>query len=224
MCRTVLCPANLLVRTPDGQSDVEAAATWMQFVTAYAIRAYRRIEPGDAVIITAASSSVGLAAIQLVKADGGVPIAVTRGRRKVEALKRHGASHVIVSDEQDVAQAVREITDGRVRRSPSMQSPDLHFHRSSAPWRRAASQSSTASRRGADPVLCALRRVPRAHDPRLQRASSGGQPEPAARGDRVYPRRIGERSAPAGDRPDIRLVRDRRGIRTPARPSRSGRS
>jgi NADPH:quinone reductase len=110
---TVLCPADLLVTTPDGQSDVEAAATWMQFVTAYAIRAYRRIEPGDAVIITAASSSVGLAAIQLVKADGGVPIAVTRGRRKVEALKRHGAAHVIVSDEQDVAQAVREITDGR---------------------------------------------------------------------------------------------------------------
>ena len=110
---TVLCPANLLVRTADGQSDVEAAATWMQFVTAYAIRAYRRIEPGDAVIITAASSSVGLAAIQLVKADGGVPIAVTRGRRKVEALKRHGAAHVIVSDEQDVTRTVREMTGGR---------------------------------------------------------------------------------------------------------------
>jgi NADPH:quinone reductase len=110
---TVLCPEDLLVKTPDGQSDVEAAATWMQFVTAYAIRAYRRIEPGDAVIITAASSSVGLAAGQLVKADGGVPIAVTRGRGKVEALKRHGAPHVIVSDEQDVAQAVREITGGR---------------------------------------------------------------------------------------------------------------
>ena len=110
---TVLCPADLLVNTPEGQSDLEAAATWMQFVTAYAIRAYRRIEPGDAVIITAASSSVGLAAIQLVKADGGVPIAVTRGRGKVEALKRHGAQHVIVSDEQDVAQAVREVTGGR---------------------------------------------------------------------------------------------------------------
>jgi len=110
---TVLCPADLLVNTPESQSDLEAAATWMQFVTAYAIRAYRRIEPGDAVIITAASSSVGLAAIQLVKADGGVPIAVTRGRGKVEALKRHGAQHVIVSDEQDVAQAVREVTGGR---------------------------------------------------------------------------------------------------------------
>ncbi len=110
---TVLCPADLLVKTSEGQSDVEAAATWMQFTTAYAIRAYRPIEPGDAVIITAASSSVGLAATQLVKADGGVPIAVTRGRGKVDALKRHGAPHVIVSDEQDVAQAVREITGGR---------------------------------------------------------------------------------------------------------------
>jgi NADPH:quinone reductase-like Zn-dependent oxidoreductase len=110
---TVLCPADLLVKSPDGQSDLEAAATWMQFVTAYAVRAYRRIESGDAVIITAGSSSVGLAATQLVAADGGVPIVVTRGRGKVAALKQLGAAHVIVSDEQNVAQAVREITGGR---------------------------------------------------------------------------------------------------------------
>jgi NADPH:quinone reductase len=109
----ILCPADLLVKTPEGQSDAEAAATWMPFMTAYAVRAYRRIEPGDAVIITAASSSVGLAAIQIVKADGGVPIAVTRGRGKAEALERHGAAHVVVSDEKDLGQAVREITGGR---------------------------------------------------------------------------------------------------------------
>src|SRR5690606_39196000 len=58
-------------------------------------------------------SSVGLAAIQIVRADGGVPVAVTRGRGKVDALRQHGAEHVIVSDEEDVGARIREITGGR---------------------------------------------------------------------------------------------------------------
>jgi NADPH:quinone reductase-like Zn-dependent oxidoreductase len=109
----ILYPANMLVRTPDSQSDAEAAATWMQYLTAYAVRFYRSLVPGDFVVITAASSSVGLAAIELVRADGAIPIAVTRGRRKVEALKAHGAAHVVVSDEQDLTAAIHEITAGK---------------------------------------------------------------------------------------------------------------
>jgi NADPH:quinone reductase-like Zn-dependent oxidoreductase len=108
----ILCPANMLVATPDGQSDLEAAATWMQYLTAYAVRAYRPIVKGDAVVITAASSSVGLAAIQTVNAEGGMAIAVTRGRAKADALRAHGAAHVVVSDEEDVASRVHEITGG----------------------------------------------------------------------------------------------------------------
>ena len=108
----ILYPANMLVRTPDNQSDAEAAATWMQYLTAYGVRYFRPLRPGDPVVITAASSSVGLATIELVKADGAVPIAVTRGRGKMDALKRHGAGHVIVSGEQDVAEAVMRLTNG----------------------------------------------------------------------------------------------------------------
>lgn len=109
----IVVPADMLVESIDGQSDVEAAASWMQYLTAYAVRAYRPIQAGDAVVITAASSSVGLAAIQIVHADGGVPVAVTRGRAKVDALREHGAEHVIVSDEEDVSARIREITGGQ---------------------------------------------------------------------------------------------------------------
>jgi NADPH:quinone reductase-like Zn-dependent oxidoreductase len=109
----ILCPANMLLKTPARLSDLEAAASWMQYLTAYAVRAYRPIQPGDAVIITAASSSVGLAAIQIVKEDGGIPIAVTRGRAKADALRQHGAAHVIVSGEEDIAARVQEITGGQ---------------------------------------------------------------------------------------------------------------
>jgi NADPH:quinone reductase-like Zn-dependent oxidoreductase len=109
----ILYRADMLVKTAPNQSDTEAAASWMQYLTAWAVRFYRPLQSGDHVVITAASSSVGLAAIELVRADGAIPIAVTRGKGKVEALKRHGATHVVVSDEQDVTQAIRDITGGK---------------------------------------------------------------------------------------------------------------
>lgn len=110
---TILAPANLLVKTPKGQSAIEAAASWMQYLTAYAVRVYRPINAGDAILINAASSSVGLAAIQIANALGAVPIAVTRHRSKREALRGHGAAHVIASEDEDVSAAVQKITEGR---------------------------------------------------------------------------------------------------------------
>ena len=109
---TILCPADMLVGTPAGQDDVEAAATWMQYLTAYAIRAYRPLSPGDPVVITAASSSVGLAAIQLANWDGAVSIATTRGTAKAEVLRRHGTAHVVTTDGADAVTEIRNATGG----------------------------------------------------------------------------------------------------------------
>jgi NADPH2:quinone reductase len=109
----ILYRADMLIPLPDGQSMVEAAATWMQYLTAYALIAIANIKRGDAVIITAASSSVGLAAIQIVNAAGGVPIAVTRSDAKADALLKQGAAHVVISEKQDVAQSVLKITEGK---------------------------------------------------------------------------------------------------------------
>lgn len=109
---TIVYPADMLVRVPDGISLTDAAASWMQYGTAYALVNIAAIGKDDFVVITAASSSVGLAAIQIANAHGAVPIAVTRGRGKADLLRRHGAAHVIVSDEEDVAAHIREITRG----------------------------------------------------------------------------------------------------------------
>ena len=109
----ILYRADMLVRVPDHQSDIEAAATWMQYLTAFGIMWEDRLEPGDHVVITAASSSVGLAAIQLANLIGAIPIAVTRGNAKVGRLREAGATHVVVSDEEDIAQSVRRVTGGR---------------------------------------------------------------------------------------------------------------
>lgn len=109
----ILFPADMLARVPAGQSLVDAAACWMQYFTAYPLVSVGGVGPGDHVVITAASSSVGLAAIQIARAHGATPIAVTRGRGKAQALLAQGAAHVVVSDEEDVAARVREITGGR---------------------------------------------------------------------------------------------------------------
>jgi NADPH:quinone reductase-like Zn-dependent oxidoreductase len=108
----ILYPGDRLIRVPDGQSLVEAAASWMQYGTAYALVAIAGIGAGDPVVITAASSSVGLAAIQIASAHRAVPIAVTTSAGKAAALKAHGAAHVLVSTEEDVAARIREITSG----------------------------------------------------------------------------------------------------------------
>jgi NADPH:quinone reductase len=107
-------PARHLVKHPASLSWVEAAAIWMQYVTAYgALIDIGRIAANDYVLITAASSSVGLAAIQIANAVGATPIAVTRTSVKRKQLEKAGAVHVVASEEEDLEVRVAEITRGR---------------------------------------------------------------------------------------------------------------
>ena len=104
-------PAALVVHHPSSLSWIEAAAVWMQYMTAYgALIDIAGLKAGDAVVIPAASSSVGLAAIQIANKVGATPIALTRGRSKRQALVDAGAAHVIVTDEQDLVEEIRKIT------------------------------------------------------------------------------------------------------------------
>jgi NADPH:quinone reductase len=109
-----IVPAHAVVRHPANLSWSEAAAIWMQYLTAYgALIECGHLAQGDAVIITAASSSVGLAAIQIVNSLGGTAIATTRTGAKREALLRAGAKYVIATEEQDLAAEVMRLTGGQ---------------------------------------------------------------------------------------------------------------
>jgi NADPH:quinone reductase-like Zn-dependent oxidoreductase len=106
-------PAEVAVKHPPSLSWTEAAAIWMQYVTAYgALVDLAKLTRGDFLIVTAASSSVGLAAIQVARLVGAIPIATTRTGAKKAALLDAGAEHVIVTEEQDLAARVGEITNG----------------------------------------------------------------------------------------------------------------
>lgn len=110
---SAVVPAHAVAAYPDSLSAVEGAAIWMQYLTAYgAIVDYGNIKPGDSLLIPAASSSVGLAAIQIARAAGAVAIAATRGPAKKQALLDAGAHHVVVTDEENLPERVMQITDG----------------------------------------------------------------------------------------------------------------
>ncbi|PZR91072.1 MAG: NADPH:quinone reductase [Stutzerimonas stutzeri] len=98
-----IAPAKLAVKHPPTLSWEAAAASWMQYLTAYgALIDIARLSKGEPVVITAASSSVGLAAIQIANRVDAIPIAVTRTSRKAQALHEAGAAHVIASADEDL--------------------------------------------------------------------------------------------------------------------------
>ena len=107
-------PAYAVVKRPKGLTAVDAAAVWMAYITAYgALLDIAKIGKGDAVVITAASSSVGLAAIQIVNSAGAISIATTRTSAKAAALKAAGAAHVVATEEQDLVGTINKITNGK---------------------------------------------------------------------------------------------------------------
>jgi NADPH:quinone reductase-like Zn-dependent oxidoreductase len=107
-------PAALVAHHASNLSWTEAAAIWMMYMTAYgALIDIAGLKAGDAVVIPAASSSVGLAAIQIANKVGATPIALTRGRSKRQALVDAGAPHVIVTDEQDLTDEILKLTGSK---------------------------------------------------------------------------------------------------------------
>jgi NADPH:quinone reductase-like Zn-dependent oxidoreductase len=109
----IILPSSAVVKHPESLSFVEAASIWMMFITAYgALVADAKVGGGDFVIIPAASSSVGLAAIQMTNYAGATPIALTRTSKKRKLLLEAGAAFVIATEEEDMVAEVMRITDG----------------------------------------------------------------------------------------------------------------
>jgi NADPH:quinone reductase-like Zn-dependent oxidoreductase len=108
-----IVPARILLPAPPGLSDAEAASIWMQYMTAFAIIEVANVGLDDGVIVRAASSSVGIAAIQLANWAGAVSIAATRTGAKEAALREQGAAHVVATDEEDLVERVTDITGGQ---------------------------------------------------------------------------------------------------------------
>lgn len=93
-------PASALLARPDGLDAVAGAAVWMPYVTVYGMVAeIVRVRAGDRVVVTSAANSVGVAALQVLRHLGAVPIATAGSQAHADALHAAGAAHVVVPGE-----------------------------------------------------------------------------------------------------------------------------
>jgi NADPH:quinone reductase-like Zn-dependent oxidoreductase len=111
---SAIVPAHAVVRYPSNLSPLEGASLWTQYLTVWgALIHYGKVRAAQNILITAASRSVGLAAIKLANLLGARPIAVTRTSAKKQALLDLGAAEVIASTEETLPAAVHRYTDGK---------------------------------------------------------------------------------------------------------------
>lgn len=109
-----IVPANAIWPWPELLSAEEAACVGVQYTTVYfALKTVGGVEIGDTVLLTAATGGVGFSGIEVAKQLGASVIATTRKRAKAAALSKAGADYVIVTDEEDVATRIQEITNGQ---------------------------------------------------------------------------------------------------------------
>lgn len=111
-----IVPVSALIEKPKNLSWSEAASIWMAYPTAYGGLVYAggmKENGGQIVLISAASSSVGLPALQIAKAHGNTVIATSRSLDKENTLKENGADYVVATNDQHWPQKVMEITGGQ---------------------------------------------------------------------------------------------------------------
>lgn len=105
--------ADKLVRIPDSIDDETAAAMMLKGLTAHYLlfRTYA-VQAGDAILVYAAAGGVGLILCQWAKLLGATVIGCVGSEDKAELAKANGCDHTILYRDENIAERVREITDG----------------------------------------------------------------------------------------------------------------
>ncbi|MCL5116310.1 MAG: zinc-binding dehydrogenase [Firmicutes bacterium] len=111
----VVVPERNLVPIPEGVSDSAAAAVTLSTITAWHMLVDRApVKPGDVVLVWAAGSGVGSAAVQIAQIHGAEVIATAGSDEKVNrAMAEYGAKWGINYQTEDVVERVRAITGKR---------------------------------------------------------------------------------------------------------------
>ncbi|MFE0515361.1 quinone oxidoreductase family protein [Streptomyces sp. NPDC058964] len=102
-----------LIPLPHGIGCETAAAMTMRGLTAaYLLRRIHPLKTGDTVLLHAAAGGVGLIVAQWAALLGIRVIGTVSSEEKAEIALAHGCRHVIRYRHEDVAERVRELTDG----------------------------------------------------------------------------------------------------------------
>jgi NADPH:quinone reductase-like Zn-dependent oxidoreductase len=107
----VRVPVANLIPLPDGLPFEDAAAFPLVFLTAWRMVVTRaQVHPGDDVLVWAAGSGVGMAAVQVAKVFGGRVIATAGTEAKLARARELGADEVVNHRTSDVVAEVRRLT------------------------------------------------------------------------------------------------------------------
>jgi len=111
---TRVMPAEHLIKLPDAiPSDTAAAMTMRGLTTSYLLRRIAQVHEGDTVLLHAAAGGVGLIFTQWARLLGVKVIGTVSTDEKAEIAKAHGCEHTIIYTRENVAERVREITNGQ---------------------------------------------------------------------------------------------------------------
>ncbi len=109
--------ANRTIPVPDALPDELLGALWLAYLTAWGCLVWKQqIQPGQTVLLPAASSSVAITASQVVKHYGGIAIGTTTSSSKVETLQAMPEAqydHLIVTRDRDWWRDVKRLTGGK---------------------------------------------------------------------------------------------------------------
>lgn len=106
--------ARYVVPLPDGMDLDQAAALPVNWLTAHhMLHRVGHLRPGMTLLVHMAAGGVGLAAIALARAVGGVEIFGTASASKHAVLREAGVAHPIDYRSQDYVAEVKRLTGGR---------------------------------------------------------------------------------------------------------------
>ena len=104
----LVLPADHCFPMPDGMGFEEAAAIGIAYQTAhFALVARAGVKEGDRVLVTAATGSVGIAAMQLAKAFGCTVLAGVTTMSKADVARENGADHIVDLTAENLRDSIR---------------------------------------------------------------------------------------------------------------------
>ena len=111
----VSVPRQNVLPKPRDLSFAEAACLPLTFLTAWTMLVRRaELKPGETVLVHAAGSGVGSAAVQIAKLLGAKVIATASTKEKLSKAKELGADHLINYTETDFLEEVKRITNRKL--------------------------------------------------------------------------------------------------------------
>ncbi len=107
-------PIDSAFKIPDSMSFETAAALMCATGTAHhALKQRAQLQPGENLVVLGAAGGTGIAAVQIGKAMGARVIAVCSTEEKLTFAKAQGADEGINYTEQDLKQAIKDLTNGQ---------------------------------------------------------------------------------------------------------------